>query len=210
MERSNLSGGGEGEYLPLVEQFYTLQGEGYHTGKAAYFIRIGGCDIGCRWCDSKISWSPDIHRMVSVDEILAKVLETPARSVVVTGGEPSLYNLKPLCDKLKKHKIETFLETSGAYTLTGTWDWICLSPKRNVHPDENIYQKANELKVIVYEDDDFLWAENCARRVPESCLLFLQPEWSRFAINIDKIVDYAKNNPKWMVSLQSHKFMKIP
>lgn len=200
----------EGIELPLVEQFYTLQGEGFHTGKAAYFIRIGGCDIGCRWCDSKISWSSDIHSMVSVDEILEKVLETPARSVVVTGGEPSLYNLKPLCDKLKEHNIETFIETSGAYPLTGIWDWICLSPKRNVHPDTSMYERAEELKVIIYEDEDFEWAEACAKRVSDSCYIYLQPEWSRFAINIDKIVEYVKNNPRWMISLQSHKFMKIP
>ncbi|RLD70571.1 MAG: 7-carboxy-7-deazaguanine synthase QueE [Bacteroidetes bacterium] len=210
MERKNLPGKGEGELLPLVEQFYTLQGEGFHTGKAAYFIRIGGCDIGCRWCDSKISWSPGIHRLVSVDEILEKVLATPARSVVVTGGEPSLYNLNPLCNKLKAHNIETFIETSGAYKLTGTWDWICLSPKQNLHPDKSMYNRADELKIIVYEDDDIKWAEECAKRVPDSCILYLQPEWSRFAVNIGKIVDYAKNNPQWMVSLQSHKFMKIP
>jgi len=210
LDRSKLPGGGEGNNLPLVEQFYTLQGEGFHTGKAAYFIRIGGCDIGCRWCDSKISWSPDIHKLVSVDEILTHVLDTPARSVVVTGGEPSLYNLNPLCDRLKQHNIETFIETSGAYPLTGNWDWICLSPKRNVHPQEGMYKRANELKVIIYEDDDIEWAETCATYVSESCYLYLQPEWSRYAVNIDKIVDYVKNNPKWMVSLQSHKFMKIP
>jgi len=199
-----------GEKLPLVEQFYTLQGEGFHTGKAAYFIRIGGCDIGCRWCDSKLSWNPDIHKLVTVDEILNEVLKTPARSVVVTGGEPSLYNLEPLCNKLKEHNIETFLETSGAYKLTGSWDWICLSPKQNSSPDSNFFEQADELKMIIYEDSDFDWAEQCAQNVSESCLLYLQPEWSRFNINIEKIVEYAKNNPQWMVSLQSHKFMKIP
>lgn len=210
MERDSLPGRGEGEFLPLVEQFYTLQGEGFHTGKAAYFIRIGGCDIGCRWCDSKVSWSPGIHKMVAVSEIVNHVLETPAKAVVVTGGEPSLYNLNPLCDALKAHQIETFIETSGAYPLTGTWDWICLSPKRNMHPEAAIYKKANELKVIIYEDEDFDWAEQCAKRIDASCYKFLQPEWSRFSVNIGKIVDYAKNNPEWMVSLQSHKFMRIP
>jgi 7-carboxy-7-deazaguanine synthase len=211
LEKDKLPGGGEGNVLPLVEQFYTLQGEGFHTGKAAYFIRIGGCDIGCRWCDSKISWSPGIHKLVSVDEILQSVLNTPARSVVVTGGEPSLHNLNPLCDKLKEHNIETFIETSGAYPLTGTWDWICLSPKRNVHPDESMYKRADELKVIIYDDaEDIAWGEQCAERVSEKCMLFLQPEWSRYAANIDTIVDYVKNNPQWMVSLQAHKFMKIP
>lgn len=201
---------GEGLALPLVEQFYTIQGEGFHTGKAAYFIRIGGCDIGCRWCDSKVSWSPGIHKMVPVEEIVQKVLDTPAKSVVVTGGEPTLYNLVPLSKMLQENKIETFIETSGAYPLTGHWDWICLSPKRNVHPHPSIYKKANELKVIIYEDADFDWAEQCATHISNKCLMFLQPEWSRFAINMDKIVDYAKNNPQWMISLQSHKFMKIP
>lgn len=211
LDRSKLPGGGEGKVLPLVEQFYTLQGEGFHTGKAAYFIRIGGCDIGCRWCDSKLSWSPGIHKLVSVEEILNDVLKTPARAVVVTGGEPSLYDLKPLCDKLKENNIETFIETSGAYPLTGTWDWICLSPKPNVHPHESMYERADELKVIIYDDkEDIAWAEKCAKRVSEKCLLFLQPEWSRFSVNIDSIVKYAMDNPTWMVSLQSHKFMKIP
>lgn len=210
IDKATLPGGGEGKVLPLVEQFYTLQGEGFHTGKAAYFIRIGGCDIGCRWCDSKISWSPGIHKLVSVEEILENVLNTPARAVVVTGGEPSLYNLNPLCNLLKEHNIQTFIETSGAYPLTGIWDWICLSPKRNVHPDESMYKRADELKVIVYEDEDISWGEQCAKRVSADCLLFLQPEWSRFKVNIDKIVDYAKNYPRWMVSLQAHKFMKIP
>lgn len=210
MDRTKLPGRGEGKELPLVEQFYTLQGEGFHTGKAAYFIRIGGCDIGCRWCDSKISWSPGIHRMVPVQEIVDQVLATPARAVVVTGGEPTLYDLSPLCTALKKHRIETFIETSGAYQLTGAWDWVCLSPKRNVHPLGENYKRADELKAIIYEDEDIAWAEECAKKVNDSCLLYLQPEWSRYALNIDKIVDYAKNHPQWMVSLQSHKFMKIP
>ncbi len=205
-----MPGRGEGYFLPLVEQFYTLQGEGYHTGKAAYFIRIGGCDIGCRWCDSKMSWSPDIHKLVPVEEIVQSVLATPARAVVVTGGEPSLYNLDPLCDALKEHAIETFIETSGAYPLTGTWDWICLSPKRNMHPTKEIYARASELKVIIYEDADMDWAEQCAERIGPDCLRYLQPEWSRYSVNIGKIVEYAKNHPEWMVSLQSHKFMRIP
>jgi len=210
LERDHLPGRGEGKVLPLVEQFYTLQGEGFHTGKAAYFIRIGGCDIGCRWCDSKTSWSPGIHRLVPVEEIVKCVLETPAKAVVVTGGEPSLYNLYPLCDALKAHQIETFLETSGAYPLTGTWDWICLSPKKNLHPQPDVYKIANELKVIIYDPDDFDWAEECAKRINVQCLKFLQPEWSRFSINIGPIVEYAKSHPQWMVSLQAHKFMRIP
>lgn len=210
MENNELSTKELGLSLPLVEQFYTLQGEGFHTGKAAYFIRIGGCDIGCRWCDSKISWSPQIHKMVPIKEIVDHVLETPARSVVVTGGEPTLYNLEPLTRLLKQHSIETFIETSGAYPLTGQWDWVCLSPKRNQHPQPEIYKSANELKVIIYEEEDFEWAEICAQRIGDNCYKFLQPEWSRYSINIGPIVEYCKNHPEWMVSLQSHKFMKIP
>ena len=210
MERQDLPGGGEGKVLPLVEQFYTLQGEGAHTGKAAYFIRIGGCDIGCRWCDSKVSWTSGIHPLVPIEEIVEKVLQTPARSVVVTGGEPTLYNLEPLTTLLKKHQIETFIEMAGSKPITGEWDWVCLSPKTNVHPHEINYKMADELKVIIYEDADFEWAEICATKVTKNCLLYLQPEWSKYSVNIGKIVDYVKNNPRWMVSLQSHKFMKIP
>ncbi len=201
---------GEGLALPLVEQFYTIQGEGFHTGKAAYFIRIGGCDIGCRWCDSKISWSPGIHKMVSIKDIVKSVLDTPAKAVVITGGEPTLYNLDPLSSMLQQNNIETFIETSGAYELTGSWDWICLSPKQNVHPHPSIYEKANELKMIIYEDNDFDWAEQCAKRINKDCYRFLQPEWSRYSVNIDPIVEYAKDHPEWMISLQAHKFMKIP
>lgn len=201
---------GEGLALPLVEQFYTIQGEGFHAGKAAYFIRIGGCDIGCRWCDSKLSWSPGIHKMVPVEEIVDSVLATPAKSVVVTGGEPTLYNLNPLSILLQKNNIETFIETSGAYELTGKWDWVCLSPKPNHHPLPANYLKANELKVIIYNTEDFEWAEKCAEHIDNKCLKFLQPEWSRYSVNIEDIVEYAKNHPEWMISLQSHKFMKIP
>ncbi len=208
--RENLPGEGKGKELPLVEQFYTIQGEGFHTGKAAYFIRIGGCDIGCRWCDSKVSWSPGIHKLVSVEDIVSNVLSHAAKSVVVTGGEPSLYNLNPLCDALKEHGIETFIETSGAYALQGTWDWICVSPKPNVNPLPEMYQRADELKVIIYEENDLIWAEECAKKVKDGCFLFLQPEWSRYSVNIDPIVEYVKNNPQWMISLQAHKFMKIP
>lgn len=209
-EKTNIQNKGEGLALPLVEQFYSIQGEGFHAGKAAYFIRIGGCDIGCRWCDSKISWSPGIHKMVAIEDIVNDVVATPAKAVVVTGGEPTLYNLEPLSNLLKKNHIETFIETSGAYELTGQWDWICLSPKPNVHPHPSNYLKANELKVIIYNTEDFDWAEQCAKRINNRCLKFLQPEWSRYSVNIDDIVEYTKNNPDWMVSLQSHKFMKIP
>jgi len=169
-----------GTDLPLVEDFYTIQGEGYHTGKPAYFIRIGGCDIGCRWCDSKISWNPKDHRLISVEEVVSKAMATPAKAVVVTGGEPSLYNLEPLCTELKKYDVENFLETSGAYEISGVWDWICLSPKRNKLPVDSSFKKAHELKVVIYDlDKDFKWAEELALEVSDSCLLYLQCEWMR-------------------------------
>ena len=200
----------KGLELPLVEDFYSVQGEGYHTGKAAYFIRIGGCDIGCRWCDSKISWNPAIHPLVSIDIIVANALKTAANAVVVTGGEPSLFNLEPLTKKLKVHGIQTFIETAGVKPLTGTWDWVCLSPKRQNQPIEEYYKLADELKVIIYEDEDFLWAEESASKVNDKCKLFLQSEWSRYQENIPTIVDYVKTYPKWNISIQAHKFMHIP
>ncbi len=199
-----------GKKLPLVEKFYTLQGEGYHTGKAAYFIRIGGCDIGCRWCDTKISWNADIHPLLAVDDLVNEVKDLPAKSVVVTGGEPSLYPLDYLTSQLKQIGIQTFIETSGAHKLTGEWDWICLSPKRNQPPLAEIYKKANELKVIIYEEEDLLWAEESAAKVNSNCLLYLQPEWSRHKEWTPRLVDYVKQKPKWRISIQSHKFMRIP
>ena len=200
----------EGKQLPLVEEFYTIQGEGYHAGEAAYFIRIGGCDIGCSWCDTRFSWDPDLHPMVETDQIILKAREVKARSVVVTGGEPLIYNLDYICKELKKHNIKTFLETCGAYPLSGEWDWICLSPKQNTPPLKAIYEKADELKVIVQTMADFQWAERNAAMVKESCKLYLQPEWSRYESMILSIVDYAKQHPEWRISLQAHKFMHIP
>lgn len=196
--------------LPLVEEFFSIQGEGYHTGKPAYFIRLGGCDIGCRWCDSPFTWNPYIHPMVPVSEIIRNVLKSGTDSVVVTGGEPLIWNLDYLCNKLKENKIITFLETSGAYQLTGTWDWICLSPKKNKKPHNEIWFKANELKVIIGEQEDFQWAEECRKKVSKDCILYLQPEWKNFKKIIPVIVDYVKRNPSWRISLQTHKFMNIP
>ena len=200
----------KGLELPLVEEFYSLQGEGYHTGKAAYFIRIGGCDIGCRWCDSKMSWNPSLHPLVSIDNIVSNALKTSANAVVVTGGEPSRFNLKPLTDKLKVHNIQTFIETAGVSKLTGTWNWVCLSPKQQNPPIDEFYSLANELKIIIYNDEDFIWAEEAANKVNPDCKLYLQSEWSRYEQNIPAIVDYVKTYPKWNVSLQAHKFMHIP
>lgn len=199
-----------GEKLPLVEHFYTLQGEGYHTGRAAYFLRIGGCDVGCSWCDSRYTWNPDIHPLVEVKEIAQHVLVAGADSVVITGGEPLMWDMNPLCSLLKEHKVKTYLETSGAYHLTGEWDWICLSPKINAPPVGNIELKASELKVIIQKSEDFIWAEKMSLRVQDSCELFLQAEWSRFDSIIGTIVDYILKNHKWRISLQSHKYMKIP
>lgn len=196
--------------LPLVEHFYTLQGEGYHAGKAAFFIRIGGCDIGCSWCDTRFAWKPGLHPMVAVDDIVDHVLKSGTDSVVVTGGEPLMWNLDELCNSLKRNKISTFIETSGAYDLSGSWDWICLSPKRNMPPKDEICTLANELKVIIQSPDDFEWAEKYRNRVSSGCRLFLQPEWSRFKHITPEIVEYIKKNPAWSISIQIHKFLHIP
>jgi organic radical activating enzyme len=196
--------------LPLVEEFYTLQGEGYQAGRAAYFIRLGGCDIGCSWCDSRFSWNPRMHPLVDTDEIITRVIESGADSVVVTGGEPLMWNLDYLCNKLKDSNISTFIETSGAYPLSGKWDWICLSPKQNMPPLEDILLLANELKVIIQNKDDFNWAERYRMLVTPECRLYLQPEWSRFEQITPEIVEFIKNKPLWRISLQIHKYMHIP
>jgi Organic radical activating enzymes len=200
----------KGLELPLVEDFFTVQGEGWHTGKAAYFIRLGGCDVGCSWCDSRFAWDPELHPLIKTDEIIERAVSSGADSVVITGGEPLMWNLDYLCTGLKQNKICTFIETSGAYPLSGRWDWICLSPKRNIPPSENICQKADELKVIIETSDDFLWAEKYRKLVSKNCRLFLQPEWSRFENIIPEIVDYVRKNPAWRISLQAHKYMHIP
>ncbi len=196
--------------MPLVEEFYTIQGEGYHTGKAAYFIRIGGCDVGCSWCDTKFSWNPELHPVVPAEQIVANVLACPAASVVVTGGEPLMVNMDYLTGLLKRENIETFLETSGAYPLTGQWDWICLSPKRNSPAGDDLFQQAHELKVIIAGEDDIDWALENGRRVGGQCKLFLQPEWSHREEMLPVIIDFVKGDPRWMISLQSHKYMRIP
>jgi 7-carboxy-7-deazaguanine synthase len=200
----------EGKTLPLVEEFYSIQGEGFNTGKAAYFIRIGGCDIGCSWCDSRYSWNPDLHPLVPVENIIRNVLASGADSVVVTGGEPLMWNLDYLCNSLKEKQIATFIETSGAYSLSGKWNWICLSPKKNSPPEEEILLVANELKVIIEDRTDFFWAEKYRKLVSTGCKLYLQPEWSRFETIIPEIVEYIKKNTYWNISLQVHKYMHIP
>jgi organic radical activating enzyme len=200
----------DGSKLPVVEEFFSLQGEGYQTGKAAYFIRLGGCDIGCSWCDSRFAWNPNIHPVVETKAIIDRVIESGADSVVVTGGEPLMWTLDFLCNGLKSKNISTFIETSGAYPLSGNWDWICLSPKRNMPPIIEICEIADELKVIIQDKSDFEWAEKYRGMVSSKCRLFLQPEWSRFEIIIPEIVEYIKKNSKWRISLQVHKYMHIP
>jgi organic radical activating enzyme len=193
-----------------MEDFYTIQGEGYNTGTAAYFIRLGGCDMGCWWCDVKESWDVTLHPLTATDEIVKRAMSHPARAVVVTGGEPVLYNLDYLCDEVKKHGIKTFLETAGINPLSGSWDWICLSPKKGMLPKEEYYTKAHELKVIIHQGSDLIWAEKNGEKVNEKCLLYLQPEWSVAKEILPSLVEYVKEHPKWRISLQSHKYMNIP
>lgn len=196
--------------LPVMEAFYTLQGEGVHTGKAAYFIRLGGCDVGCHWCDVKESWDALKHPVLSVEEIVKEAAAHPGRLAVITGGEPLMHNLDHLTAALKKEGFETNIETSGAHPLSGNFDWICLSPKKFKAPLPEIYAHANELKIIVFNKSDFDWAEEHAAKVDKNCVLLLQPEWSKRAQMMPLIVDYVKANPKWKVSLQTHKYLDIP
>lgn len=199
-----------GRRLPLVEDFYTIQGEGYHTGKPAYFIRLGGCDVGCRWCDAKYTWNPRIFPPVEVDVVVERAKQCAAQAIVITGGEPLLYPLGVLTSSLRDAGLEIFLETSGTHPFSGEFDWVCLSPKRQMPPLAEAYGRAHELKVIIQSEDDFAWAEENARKVGRYCRLYLQPEWSVFENIMPAIVEYAKQNPKWSISTQTHKFMKIP
>ena len=193
-----------------MEEFYSLQGEGFQTGQAAWFIRIGGCDVGCHWCDVKESWDSTKYPPLPVDPLVERASSCPAKAVVVTGGEPLLYNLDYLCQRLKSHNITTFLETSGSAPLSGIWDWICLSSKKEAPPRDEILSLANELKVIIECQDDFTWAEENAGLVNNQCKLYLQPEWSVSESVTPVIVEYIKDHPEWRISLQSHKFMGIP
>jgi 7-carboxy-7-deazaguanine synthase len=199
----------KGEMLPLMEEFYTIQGEGFHTGTAAYFIRIGGCDVGCHWCDVKESWNSELHPPTHVDQIVQNATKY-ADTVVITGGEPLTWNMDLLTQKLKLNNLKVHIETSGAYPVSGTWDWFCLSPKKNKLPVADAYAIANELKVIIYNKHDFIFAEEQASKVNSNAILFLQPEWSKKEEMTPQIVDYVMSNPKWRVSLQTHKFLNIP
>ena len=197
-------------FLPVMEHFYTLQGEGYHQGKAAYFIRLGGCDVGCVWCDVKDSWDAEIHPKMTVESLKLKVKNTPTEIVVITGGEPLMHNLDELTTVLKAEGLQTNIETSGAHPLSGIWDWICLSPKKFKAPLPEILPLANELKVVIFNASDFDWAETYARQMNAECKLYLQPEWDKAAIVTPLIIEYIKANPKWELSLQIHKYINVP
>ena len=199
----------KGEVLPLMEAFYSIQGEGFHKGKASYFIRIGGCDVGCHWCDVKESWDPQAHPLTSTTNIVKNALEY-SEMVVVTGGEPLMWDMTILTRELKENNKKIHIETSGAYELTGNWDWICLSPKKQMKPVDEIYKKADELKVIIYNNDDFKFAEDQAKKISSKAHLFLQPEWENREKMMPIMVDYIKKNPKWKISLQTHKYLNIP
>jgi len=199
----------KGEMLPLMEAFYTIQGEGFHKGTAAYFVRIGGCDVGCHWCDVKESWLAELHPPTETTKIIEKASKY-SDTIVVTGGEPLTWDMSLLTQGLKAKGMKTHIETSGAYDLSGSWDWICLSPKKIKLPKPEIYQHADELKVIIYNNDDFKFAEEQASKVNDSCILYLQPEWSKREKMMPKIVDYVMKNSKWKVSLQTHKYLNIP
>jgi organic radical activating enzyme len=199
----------KGEMLPLMEEFYTIQGEGFHTGTAAYFIRIGGCDVGCHWCDVKESWNAELHPATTSDTIIDNASKY-GNTVVITGGEPLMWNMDYLTKHLQVNNIKTHIENSGAYTLSGSWNWICLSSKKNKLPLDGIYAVADELKMIIYNKNDFQFAEEQAAKVNENCVMFLQPEWSNREKMTPLIVDYVMQNPKWKISLQTHKYLNIP
>ena len=199
-----------GLMLPLMEEFYSIQGEGFHTGKAAYFLRIGGCDVGCAFCDEKESWQADKHPLTTVEDMLRHIAETPANTVLVTGGEPCLYNLDFLCKRLHEKGYHTHIETSGSEKLSGTWDWICFSPKKGTTVQPEFYRQAHEMKVIVEDKEDLAWAELQASRLHPHCERFLQPEWSSRDDSMPLIIDYILRNPEWKISIQTHKYMHIP
>ena len=196
--------------LPVMESFYTLQGEGFHQGKAAYFIRLGGCDVGCVWCDVKESWDIHAHPLRSINDIVGDAVKFPARLAVITGGEPLMHDLTSLTTSLHSAGFQTNIETSGSAPLSGEWDWICLSPKKFKPPLVEILQKAHELKVVIFNRSDFAWAEKYAALVSQDCKLYLQPEWEKASIVTPMIIDYIKANPQWELSVQIHKYINVP
>ena len=199
-----------GKVLPLMESFLSIQGEGYFAGKSSYFLRIGGCDVGCHWCDVKESWDPKIHPLTEVDKIIKEVQKNSVDIVVITGGEPLMWNLDYLCHRLNELNFKIHLETSGAYNLSGKFDWICLSPKKTLKPIKEVQDLANELKVIISNKNDFKWAQIQSKKVKKSCKLFLQPEWSKKQEILPEIVNFVSNNIQWSISLQTHKYMNLP
>lgn len=199
-----------GQVLPVMEMFYSIQGEGYHTGKPAFFIRIGGCDVGCAWCDVKESWKASLHPLYSIEEIMTILNATPATAVVLTGGEPYKYNLKILTEALTDKGYSIFVETSGTEPVSGKHNWICLSPKHQQQPEPEIWRIANELKVVIHSDNDFSWAEECRKMVAADCKLYMQPEWSVHKTLTPRIIEYVKVNTHWALSLQTHKYLNIP
>ena len=196
--------------LPVMEHFYTLQGEGYYQGQAAYFIRLGGCDVGCVWCDVKDSWDADKHPIHKIEDLISEVKRTPARIVVVTGGEPLMHDLTELTRQLHEAGLRTHIETSGSSPLSGDWDWITLSPKKFKAPLTDVIPHSSELKVVVFNRTDFEWAEQFASQVTPSCKLYLQPEWSKAEVVTPLIIDYIKQHPQWQLSLQVHKYINVP
>ena len=195
---------------PMMEMFYTLQGEGYHQGKAAYFIRLAGCDVGCVWCDVKESWDASKHPVLSIEEIVTSALAHPARLAIITGGEPLLYNLDALTTALKKEGFEVNIETSGSSPMSGKWDWVCLSPKKFKAPLTESIQAASELKVVIFNTHDFEWAETYAKQVAPNCKLYLQPEWDKSNEITPLVIEYIKAHPKWELSAQLHKYIQVP
>ena len=196
--------------LPIMEHFFTIQGEGTYSGRAAYFVRLAGCDIGCVWCDVKESWDSELHPILGIDYLVSEIEKTTVDFVVITGGEPALYDLTFLIKKLKILKIDVAIETSGCYELKGIVDWYCFSPKKFKAPCKEAYQLANELKIVINHASDIAWAEKHAEKVKPSCKLYLQPEWSKSDSLLPLIIEFVKSNNKWRISLQTHKFMHIP
>ncbi len=196
--------------LPVMETFYSIQGEGANAGKAAYFIRLAGCDVGCHWCDVKDSWDIAKHPLISIEELVAGAMKHPSRNVIITGGEPLQHDLNALCWALATNGFNIWLETSGAFPLSGEFDWICLSPKKFKTPLDEVYALADELKVVVFNKTDFKWAEENAKKVKPGCRLYLQPEWDQKETVLPLVIDYVKAHPQWSISLQNHKYIHVP
>jgi organic radical activating enzyme len=193
-----------------MELFYSLQGEGYHQGKAAFFIRLAGCDVGCVWCDVKDSWDASKHPVLSIEEIVAAAAGHPSRIAIVTGGEPLLHQLDPLTTALKAAGFQTHIETSGSSPMSGSWDWVCLSPKKFKAALPEAVSAANELKVVVFNNSDFAFANSFMNDVNSDCKKYLQPEWEKSDAMTPLVIEYIKSNPSWELSAQLHKYIQVP